>query len=56
MHNYKLLHLSVTIIVTEMMPWKMDCFSLVLHLFAMDCRPNCYMSIIKLVSDLERYI
>ena len=58
MHNDKLLHLPVTIILcfNAMPPWKMDCHVFVLYsiYFAMAC--NCYMSIITLVSDLERYI
>ena len=56
MHNYKLLHLPVTIFFNAMPPWKMDCHVFVLYSIysAMAC--NCYMSIITLVSDLQRYI
>ena len=53
MHNFKLLHLPVTIFFNAMPPWKMDCHVFVLYSIysAMAC--NCY---ITLVSDLERYI
>ena len=36
-------------------PWKMDCHVFLYSIyFTMAC--NCYMSIITLVGDLERYI